>query len=64
MIVGEQDKPLLRQSENLAEAIPGAGYALIVDAGHSPQFENPDAWWDALRGFLTSVAADRGKVAR
>jgi len=36
---------------------PGAELAVIPDAGHSPQFENPDAWWSALSTFLARVAA-------
>jgi pimeloyl-ACP methyl ester carboxylesterase len=55
VIVGEQDVALLSQSRNLAEAIPGAELAVIPDAGHSPQFENTDAWWKALSDFLGSL---------
>jgi pimeloyl-ACP methyl ester carboxylesterase len=55
VLVGEQDAPLLRQSRNMAEAIPGAELAVLPDAGHSPQFENTDAWWKALTDFLSSV---------
>lgn len=58
VIVGEQDRPFIKASERMAAAIPGAQLAVIADAGHSPQFENPDAWWDALSGFLSSVAVD------
>jgi pimeloyl-ACP methyl ester carboxylesterase len=28
---------------------------VITDAGHSPQFENPDEWYEALTGFLASL---------
>lgn len=52
VMVGEQDAPFLEPSERLAAAIPGARLAVIPDAGHSPQFENPDAWWAALSSFL------------
>ena len=31
---------------------PGRRLAVIPDAGHSPQFESPEAWWAALTGFL------------
>jgi 2-succinyl-6-hydroxy-2,4-cyclohexadiene-1-carboxylate synthase len=57
VIVGEQDKPFIKPSERMAAAIPGAQLAVIDDAGHSPQFENPDAWWSALSGFLASLPA-------
>jgi pimeloyl-ACP methyl ester carboxylesterase len=29
--------------------------AVITDAGHSPQFENPDGWWSALTEFLDRI---------
>jgi pimeloyl-ACP methyl ester carboxylesterase len=31
---------------------------VLPDAGHSPQFENGDAWWAAVSGFLGRVAND------
>jgi pimeloyl-ACP methyl ester carboxylesterase len=52
VIVGDEDEPFLKPSRRMAEAIPGAELAVIPDAGHSPQFENPEPWWKALRGFL------------
>ena len=55
VIVGEQDKPLVEPSTAMADAIPDAELAVIADAGHSPQFENPDAWWAALSMFLARV---------
>ena len=41
VIVGEQDKPFVTASDAMADAIPGAQLVVIPDAGHSPQFENP-----------------------
>jgi pimeloyl-ACP methyl ester carboxylesterase len=55
VIAGEQDAPFLGPSERMAKTIPGARLAVIPDAGHSPQFENPDAWWEALTGFLDDL---------
>ena len=55
VIVGEQDAPFIKASENMAKTIPGATLAVLADAGHSPQFENADAWWDAMSGFLASL---------
>lgn len=52
VVVGDEDEPFLKPSRRMADAIPGAELAVIPDAGHSPQFENPDAWWLALSGFL------------
>jgi pimeloyl-ACP methyl ester carboxylesterase len=55
VIVGEQDQPFIGHSERMAKAIPAARLAVIPDAGHSPQFENTEAWWDALTSFLQEV---------
>jgi 3-oxoadipate enol-lactonase len=52
VLVGEQDLPFLGVSREMAETIPNATLVVIPDAGHSPQFENPTVWLDALRGFL------------
>ncbi len=57
ILVGEQDKPFLAASHLMADAMPHAQLAVIPDAGHSPQTENPDAWIAALTGFLASVPA-------
>src|SRR3954451_5461700 len=57
VITGEQDRPIVKPSMAMAEAISGAELAVIPHAGHSPQFENPDAWWNALSAFLARVAA-------
>jgi pimeloyl-ACP methyl ester carboxylesterase len=57
VIVGDEDTPFIADSERMTKAIAGARLALLPDAGHSPQFENPDAWFAALTGFLAEVPA-------
>jgi pimeloyl-ACP methyl ester carboxylesterase len=57
VIVGALDAPFLGPSDAMAATIPGAQLAVVPDAGHSPQFENPDVWLAALEGFLASVGA-------
>jgi 3-oxoadipate enol-lactonase len=57
VIVGEQDKPFLGHSQRMTDAIEGATMAVIPDAGHSPQFESTDAWWDVLTAFLAAIAS-------
>ena len=52
VIVGEEDRPFVKPSLRMADAIPGAELAVIPDAAHCPQFENEPAWWAALSGFL------------
>jgi 3-oxoadipate enol-lactonase len=52
VMVGDQDLPFIGASERMAAAIPNAVLAVIADAGHSPQFENPDHWWSTLTEFL------------
>jgi pimeloyl-ACP methyl ester carboxylesterase len=55
VIVGEQDQPFLAPSERMAAAIGHASLAVIPDAGHCPQFENPGAWWKALTAYLAGI---------
>jgi pimeloyl-ACP methyl ester carboxylesterase len=55
VLVGAQDKGFLAPSQRMAAALPRATYCCLPDAGHSPQFENPDAWWSAMSDFLASV---------
>jgi pimeloyl-ACP methyl ester carboxylesterase len=55
VLAGEQDTPFVAHSERMAKTIPGARLAIIPDAGHSPQFENADAWWEAMTAFLEDV---------
>ncbi len=57
VVVGEVDLPFVSQSRAMADAIPRGQLVVIPDAGHSPQFENGDAWVNALNSFLESVAA-------
>lgn len=58
VMVGEQDRPFVGPAERMTAAIPGGSLVVIPDAGHSPQFENPDRWWAALSGFLARVRPD------
>jgi pimeloyl-ACP methyl ester carboxylesterase len=57
VLVGEQDEPFVIASNAMAAAIPRAQLVVIPDAGHSPQFENPVVWFDALSKFLSSLPA-------
>ena len=64
VIVGEQDTPFVGVSHQVADTIAGARLAVIPDAGHSPQFENPRAWYRVLTDFLGWVArADANPAA-
>ena len=55
VVVGETDTPFRGPSQAMADAIPHAELVVIPDAGHSPQFEAPDAWIDALQSFLGAL---------
>ena len=54
-VAGEQDTGFVDHTRAMAAAIPGARLAIVPDAGHSPQFENPTAWWVAVSGFLAEL---------
>jgi pimeloyl-ACP methyl ester carboxylesterase len=55
VMVGEQDTPFLDASKSMAATISNAELVVIPDAGHSPQFENPDTWIEAITTFLASI---------
>jgi pimeloyl-ACP methyl ester carboxylesterase len=55
VIVGEQDTPFVGVSRKMASLIQNASLVIVPDAGHSPQFENPSVWINALTKFLASV---------
>lgn len=55
VMIGELDAVFFDASLALAEAAPGSRLAVIPDAGHHPQFENPEAWFDALTSFLDGL---------
>ncbi|HEX5586172.1 MAG TPA: alpha/beta hydrolase [Acidimicrobiia bacterium] len=55
VIVGDQDREFAEPSRAIADAVAGARFVEIPDAGHSPQFENPLAWRAAVHDFLASL---------
>lgn len=56
VIHGEEDEAIpLSTGRALADAIDGAGFVPIPEAGHTPTVENPTAVNDALRSFLSDL---------
>lgn len=55
VLVGALDRDFLPAARAMADAIPHASLVVLDGAGHSPQFEQPRAWFDALDSFLRSV---------
>ena len=55
VIVGEQDKPFVEPSQRMAATVGHGRLEVIPDAGHIPQFENPDAWWQTLSAYLAAI---------
>jgi pimeloyl-ACP methyl ester carboxylesterase len=62
VLVGEEDQTFIEPSLWIADAVPDARLVVIPDAGHSPQFENPPAWFAALDGFLVDLPALRPRL--
>ncbi len=60
-LVGDRD-PLFppRSIRALADLLPDARVVEVSGAGHSPYFEEPDAWNRAVGQFLTDVARREG----
>ena len=56
IIVGAEDKPFIDPARAMAAALPNARLVRIRDAGHSPQYENADAWREAIDTHLAGAA--------
>jgi 3-oxoadipate enol-lactonase len=55
LIAGAADGALPMTMRKMAEAIPGARFAMIDAAGHLPNIEQPAAFNHALAGFLDDI---------
>jgi pimeloyl-ACP methyl ester carboxylesterase len=57
VIVGANDTPFLAASDYMAAKIPGCKKAVIPDAGHAANIDQPKAFNDAVLGFIGELAA-------
>jgi pimeloyl-ACP methyl ester carboxylesterase len=55
VIVGDRDEPFVAPCEYMAKKIPGARLAVIADAGHSSNLDQPDAFNRVFVEFLDSL---------
>ena len=60
VMVGEQDGPLLQAADAMQAGLPEVRRVTIPDAAHSPQHENPAAWFEAIRAHLESARSSHG----
>lgn len=59
VVVGAEDKPFLAASDYMAAKIPGAKKAVIKDAGHAVNLDQPQAFNAAVLDFLAEVGLDQ-----
>ena len=57
VVVGANDKPFLAAADYMAAKIPGARKAVIADAGHAANIDQPAAFNAALLSFLQTLPA-------
>jgi pimeloyl-ACP methyl ester carboxylesterase len=55
VLVGENDKPFLGAADMMAAKIPGATKAVLAGAGHAANIDQPEAFDQALLGFLAGL---------
>jgi pimeloyl-ACP methyl ester carboxylesterase len=55
IVVGEHDTPFLAGSRYMSDKIPGAKLAVIADAGHSPNIDQPEEFARVVSGFLSDT---------
>jgi 2-succinyl-6-hydroxy-2,4-cyclohexadiene-1-carboxylate synthase len=52
LVAGALDARFVRVAERMAGSIPGSSLVVVAEAGHSVHLERPDAFTDALEGWL------------
>ena len=55
VVVGDKDEPFLAASDYMAAKIPGAKKAVISNAGHAANIDQPEAFNAAVLGFLADL---------
>jgi len=58
VLVGSEDKNFLAAADYMAGKIPGARKAVIPDAGHAANLDQPDAFNRAIEAFLAELPAN------
>jgi 2-succinyl-6-hydroxy-2,4-cyclohexadiene-1-carboxylate synthase len=52
ILVGALDHKFVSTGERMAAALPDARLVVVPGAGHAVHLERPDAWLEAVKGFL------------
>jgi len=55
VLVGAKDEPFLGATEYMLKKIPGAQRAVIADAGHAANIDQPEAFNAAVEAFLAGL---------
>ena len=55
VLVGEHDEPFLAGTDYMVNKIPGSTKAVIANAGHAANIDNPTAFNDAVSSFLSGL---------
>ena len=55
VVVGADDAPFLAASDYMAAKIPGARKAVIADAGHAVNIDQPQAFIEAVLPFFAGL---------
>ena len=55
VVVGAEDAPFIAASDYMAAKIPGAKKAVIANAGHASNIDQPEAFNAAVLGFLDEL---------
>jgi len=56
VLVGERDEPFLAATDYMAARIPNATKVILPAAGHAANIEQPQAFNEAVRSFLSTLA--------
>ncbi len=57
VLVGAKDKPFIKPSKQMQRALPNGELKVIPKAAHCPQYENADAWRQAVAEHLAAASS-------
>lgn len=62
VVVGADDKPFLAASDYMAKKIPGCQKAVVPNAGHAVNIDQPDGFLEAVQPFLKSLESQKSRL--
>ena len=64
LVIASAESPLLDAQKQMANAIPGAQFVIVKDAGHALFVDDPQSFDESLQRLLASIAKKRAALVQ